>query len=316
MKELPKQYNPKENEDGIYHLWEKSGYFNPDKLKVKKTAKRYTIAIPPPNVTGELHMGHALNTFIQDILIRWKRMQGFKTLWIPGTDHAGIATQNVVEKKLKKEGSNRHILGKEKFLKRIWDWRAEYGHLILEQLKKMGSSCDWSRTAFTMDKEYQDAVKAAFIHYYEKGWIYQGERVVNWCVKCQTSLSDLELEHKEEKGHLWYIKYPLKINKPQTPKYIVVATTRPETMLGDTAVAVNLKDERYKNLIGQKIILPLVNREIPIIADRAIELEFGTGAVKVTPAHSLVDAEIALRHKLPSIQVINSLGKMTEKAEN
>ncbi|MBU4082879.1 class I tRNA ligase family protein, partial [Patescibacteria group bacterium] len=208
MKELPTQYEPKENEDKIYQLWEKSGYFNPDNLKTKKTAKTYTIAIPPPNVTGELHMGHALNAFIQDVLIRWKRMQGFKTLWVPGTDHAGIATQNVVEKKLKKEGLNRHILGKEKFLEKIWEWREEYGDLILEQLKKMGSSCDWSRTAFTMDESYQDAVKAAFLHYYKKGWIYQGERVINWCVKCQTSLSDLELEHKEEKGHLWYIKYP------------------------------------------------------------------------------------------------------------
>ena len=304
MKELPTQYEPKENEDKIYQLWEKSGYFNPDNLKTKKTAKTYTIAIPPPNVTGELHMGHALNAFIQDVLIRWKRMQGFKTLWVPGTDHAGIATQNVVEKKLKKEGLNRHILGKEKFLEKIWEWREEYGDLILEQLKKIGSSCDWSRTAFTMDKNYQDAVKAAFLHYYKKGWIYQGERVINWCVKCQTSLSDLELEHKEEKGHLWYIKYP----------QITVATTRPETMLGDTAVAVNPRDKRYKKLIGQKIILPLTGREIPIIADRTVDPEFGTGAVKVTPAHSMADAEIALRNNLPAIQVINTLGKMTEKA--
>jgi len=304
MKELPTQYEPKENEDKIYQLWEKSGYFNPDNLKTKKTAKTYTIAIPPPNVTGELHMGHALNAFIQDVLIRWKRMQGFKTLWVPGTDHAGIATQNVVEKKLKKEGLNRHILGKEKFLEKIWEWREEYGDLILEQLKKMGSSCDWSRTAFTMDENYQDAVKAAFLHYYKKGWIYQGERVINWCVKCQTSLSDLELEHKEEKGHLWYIKYP----------QITVATTRPETMLGDTAVAVNPRDKRYKKLIGQKIILPLTGREIPIIADRTVDPEFGTGAVKVTPAHSMADAEIALRNNLPAIQVINTLGKMTEKA--
>lgn len=303
-RELPTQYEPKENEDKIYQLWEKSGYFNPDNLKTKKTAKTYTIAIPPPNVTGELHMGHALNAFIQDVLIRWKRMQGFKTLWVPGTDHAGIATQNVVEKKLKKEGLNRHILGKEKFLEKIWEWREEYGDLILEQLKKMGSSCDWSRTAFTMDESYQDAVKAAFLHYYKKGWIYQGERVINWCVKCQTSLSDLELEHKEEKGHLWYIKYP----------QITVATTRPETMLGDTAVAVNPRDKRYKKLIGQKIILPLTGREIPIIADRTVDPEFGTGAVKVTPAHSMADAEIALRNNLPAIQVINTLGKMTEKA--
>ena len=312
---LSKAYNPKEHEDKIYQLWEKSGYFNPDKLgsvSWRKTAKKYSVTIPPPNITGELHMGHALNAFIQDILIRWKRMSGYQTLWVPGTDHAGIATQNVVEKQLKKEGLTRHDLGREKFLKRVWAWQEKYGDLILEQFKKLGCSCDWSRTAFTMDKDYQEAVKTAFLHWYKKGWIYQGERVINWCPRCQTSLSDLELEYKGEKGHLWYIKYPLVLDSNK--KFVIVATTRPETMLGDTAVAVNPKDKRYKNLIGQKVILPLVNREIPIVADQIVDLDFGTGAVKVTPAHSLVDAEIASRHNLPSVQVISDKGRMTKQA--
>ena len=314
MKKLSKPYNPKENENKIYRLWEKSGYFNPDKLKIPK-AKTYTIVIPPPNITGELHMGHALNAFIQDILIRWKRMQGFQTLWVPGTDHAGIATQNVVEKKLKKQGINRHDLGREKFLKEIWKWQKKYGHLILKQLKKLGCSCDWSRTKFTMDKDYQEAVKAAFLYYYKKKLIYRGERVINWCPRCQTSLSDLELEYQEKKGNLWYIKYRIKNQESKTKnKYIVVATTRPETMLGDTAVAVHPQDKRYKALIGKTVILPLVNREIPIITDQAVDLNFGTGAVKVTPAHSAVDAEIGQRHNLPSIQVISDKGRMTKHA--
>ncbi len=309
MKELPKLYNPLENEAKIYRLWEKSGYFNPDKLEIKKTAKKYTIVLPPPNITGELHIGHALNAFIQDILIRRKRMQGYRTLWLPGTDHAGIATQNVVEKNLKKQGLRRHNLGREKFIQEIWQWRKKYGDIILNQLKKLGCSCDWSRTAFTMDPEYQKAVKKVFLYYYQKGWIYKGERVINWCPRCQTSLSDLELEYKEEKTCLWHIKYQLVGSK----KSISVATTRPETMLGDTAVAVNPKDKRYKDLIGQKVILPLVNREIPIIADQEVDINFGTGAVKVTPAHSIVDAGIASRNNLPAIQVINENGQITEK---
>lgn len=308
--ELSKTYNPKENEARVYRQWEKSGYFNPDKLKTKKTAKKYSIAIPPPNITGELHMGHALNNTLQDVLIRWKRMQGYRTLWLPGTDHAGIATQNVVEKELKKQGLTRYDLGREKFLEKAWDWQKKYGHLILEQLKKLGCSCDWSRTAFTMDKDYQEAVNTAFLYYYQKGWIYQGKRMVNWCPRCQTSLSDLELEYEEEKSHLWYIKYPLLKGK----KHIIVATTRPETMLGDTAVAVHPDDKRYKNLIGQKIILPLVDRKIPIIADKVVDPKFGTGAVKVTPAHSPVDTEIGQRHKLSSIQVISDKGRMTKQA--
>ncbi|NCO80448.1 class I tRNA ligase family protein, partial [bacterium] len=300
MVELPKVYNPKEVEEKIYNLWLKSGYFNPDKLP-RRHRKPYTIVIPPPNITGELHMGHALNATVQDILIRWRRLQGYKTLWLPGTDHAGIATQNVVEKELKKEGVSRFDLGREKFIERVWQWKEKYGNLILEQFKKMGCSCDWSRTRFTLDKEYVRAVKTAFLDYYKKGWIYRGKKVINWCPRCQTSLSDLEIEYKEEKGKLWYIKYPLKPKtynlKPKT--YIVVATTRPETMLGDTAVAANPKDKRYKNLVGQIAVLPLVNREIPIIADRLVDPKFGTGAVKVTPAHDLQDYEISLRHKLP-----------------
>jgi len=304
--ELAKAYDPKKVENRIYGLWEKSEFFNPDKLPGKRK-KPYTIVIPPPNVTGELHMGHALNIVIQDILIRQKRMQGFKTLWIPGTDHAGIATQNVVEKQLKKQGKTRFDLGKEKFIKEVWQWKEKYGNIILNQFKKLGISCDWSRTRFTMDKEYVKAVNAAFLHYQKKGWIYKGRRVVNWCPRCQTSLSDLELEHKEEESYLWYIKYPLKDND-----HITVATTRPETMLGDTAVAVNPKDKRYKNLVGKKVILPLTNREIPIIADRLVDPKFGTGAVKVTPAHDLTDHEIGLRHKLKMIQVIDETGKMTK----
>ncbi|MBL7150196.1 MAG: valine--tRNA ligase [Candidatus Pacebacteria bacterium] len=340
--ELPKIYNPKEVENKIYKLWEKSSFFNSDKLPGKRK-KTYTIVIPPPNITGSLHMGHALNVTLQDILIRWKRLQGYKTLWLPGTDHAGIATQNAVEKELKKEGKTRFDLGKELFIERVWQWRTKYGNIILEQFKKLGCSLDWSRTRFTMDKDYVQAVETAFQHYYKNGWIYKGKRVVNWCPRCQTSLSDLEIEYKEEKGNLWYIKYPLKkdVALRQTQgeedksssspfataregkpfrqaqgdnNFIIVATTRPETMLGDTAVAVNPKDKRYKDLIGKKVILPLVNRKIPIIADRLVDPEFGTGAVKITPAHDLNDYEISLRHKLSMVQVIDEEAKITKEA--
>ena len=311
---LSKIYNPKEVEKSIYDFWLKSGFFNPDKLPGKRK-KPFIIVLPPPNITGTLHMGHALNSTVQDILIRWKRLQGFKTLWLPGTDHAGIATQNVVEKELKKEGLTRFNLGKEKFLEKVWQWKEKYGNIILEQLKKIGVSCDWSRTRFTMDEKYSQAVKEVFLHYFKKGLIYRQKRVVNWCPRCQTSLSDLELEYREEKGHLWYIRYPLSKPYALYPKpYIVVATTRPETMLGDTAVAVNPKDKRYKDLIGQKVILPLVGREIPIIADRLIDPKFGTGAVKITPAHDLTDYEIGLRNNLKIIQVIDENGKITKEA--
>lgn len=305
--ELPKAYEPKEVEDRIYDFWQKSGFFNPDNLPGKRK-KAFTMAIPPPNVTGSLHMGHALNATVQDILIRQKRMQGYKTLWVPGTDHAGIAAQNVVEKKLKKEGVSRFDLGREKFIEKVWEWKNEYGNIILGQLKKLGASCDWSRTRFTMDEGYVKAVEAAFSHYYKKGWIYRGKRVVNWCVRCGTSLSDLELEYKEEPSNLWYIKYPLK----DSQNFVIVATTRPETMLGDTAVAVNPNDKRYKGLVGQEVILPLVNKEIPIVADRLVDQNFGTGAVKVTPAHDLTDQAIAKNHKLETIEVINELGRMTD----
>ena len=305
---LSRTYNARQVEERIYKLWQKSGFFNPDKLP-KRHKKPYTIVIPPPNVTGELHMGHALNTVIQDILIRQKRMDGSKALWLPGTDHAGIATQNVVEKKLKKQGKTRFDLGREKFIKEVWKWKEKYGDIILNQFKKLGASCDWSRTRFTMDKGYAETVKKAFLHYHKKGWIYRGKRVVNWCPRCSTSLSDLELEYKEEKTKLWYLKYPLKKGG-----YIKVATTRPETMLGDTAVAVNPKDKRYEDLVGKKVILPLVNREIPIVADRLVDKDFGTGAIKVTPAHDFTDYQISQNHKLKSVQVISEKGTITKEA--
>lgn len=308
--ELPSQYNAKETEDKIYKLWEESGFFNPDKLPPRHK-KPFSIVIPPPNVTGELHIGHALNATIQDILIRRKRMQGYKTLWLPGTDHAGIATQNVVEKKLRKEGKSRFDLGKEEFIKEVWKWKEEKGNTILNQFKKIGSSCDWSRTRFTMDEGYTKAVQVAFLNYYKKGWIYKGKRIVNWCKRCATSLSDLELEYKEEKGNLWHIKYPIK----GANNFITVATTRPETMLGDTAVATNPKDKRYKDLVGKRVILPLAEREIPIISDIAVDFEFGTGAVKVTPAHDTTDEAIGSRHKLETLQVIDEKGKMINVPE-
>ncbi len=327
QEEFNKAYDPKTTEEIIYKFWEESDFFKPVTLDAKRQAsdKTYSIHLPPPNVTGSLHMGHALNVTLSDILIRYHRMRGDKTVWFPGTDHAGIATQNVVEKSLKKEGVSRWDLGREKFVEKVWEWKEKYGDIIISQLKKLGASCDWSRVRFTMDPEYADRVKKVFIHYYEKGLIYRGKRVVSWCTACQTSLSDLEIEYKEEKTKLWHIKYPIvmeaQVNKKESggtyvvnPEYIVVATTRPETMLGDSAVAVNPKDERYKNIVGKKVLLPIQNREIPIVTDEKIDMAFGTGAVKVTPAHDLLDAEIGERHKLPFIQVINERGKMTAEA--
>ncbi|QQG45724.1 MAG: valine--tRNA ligase [Candidatus Sungiibacteriota bacterium] len=314
-RDLPTQYNPKEVEEKVYRMWEKSGFFAPEAHQPRadnpNSKKTYAIALPPPNITGSLHLGHALNATIQDILIRKKRMEGYKTLWLPGTDHAGIATQNVVEKELKKGGLTRYDLGREKFLEKVWQWKEKYGDIILGQFKKLGCSLDWSRARFTMDKEYQKAVKTAFLHYYKKGWIYRAERVVNWCPRCATSLSDLELEYQEIKGTLYYINYPL----ANGGGVITVATTRPETMLGDTAVAVNPNDARYKKFIGKEVVLPLKNRKIPVVADKAVDPKFGTGAVKVTPAHDLLDAEIAQRHKLPAIKVIGINGRMTKEAE-
>ena len=312
-RELPPQYSPKEVEEKIYRMWEKSGFFNPDKLPGARK-KPYTIAVPPPNITGSLHMGHALNAVIQDILIRKKRMEGFKTLWLPGTDHAGIATQNVVEKELKKQGITRHDIGREKLIEKIWEWKEKYGETILNQFKKLGSSMDWSRTRFTMDEKYQEAVKTSFLHYHKKGWIYQGERTINWCTRCQTSLSDLEIEHKEANGTFYYIKYGP----------FVVGTVRPETKLGDTALAVNPKDERYKKYVGKEIAIQSVDPsvdpnetpklkeiKIKVIADLAADPEFGTGIIKVTPAHDQTDYEIYERHReTPIIKVIDEKGRM------
>lgn len=309
MAELDTSYDPKKFEEHIYKKWLDSGYFNPDNLN-NADKKTYTIFLPPPNVTGSLHMGHALNATTSDILIRRARMKGYRTLWLPGTDHAGIATQNVVEKMLRKEGTSRFQIGREKFLEKVWEWKEQYGNTIYSQLKRLGASLDWSRARFTMDKEYAEWVGEVFVHYYEKGWIYRGKRVVNWCPRCGTSLSDLEVEHREETTKLYYISYKLEDKSGE----IVMATTRPETMLGDTGVAVNPKDSRYKKLVGKKVIVPIVQRAVPIVADQKIDAKFGTGAVKVTPAHDMLDSEIAGRHHLPMIQVINERAKMTAEA--
>ncbi|MEK7169244.1 MAG: valine--tRNA ligase [Patescibacteria group bacterium] len=310
--DFSKPYDPKITEEKIYQLWLDSGYFNPDNLpaqaglpvaKIKNSKiKNYVVYMPLPNVTGTLHMGHALNNTIQDILIRYHRMKGYKTLWLPGTDHAGIATQYVVEKDLRKQNISRFELGREKFVEKVWEWKQKYGDAILNQLKKIGISADWSRTRFTMDEAYSQDVLKVFVHYYEKGWLYRGLRTVNWCPKDGTSLSELELEYEDTETKLWYIKY--------SPE-ITVATTRPETMLGDTAIAVNPADKRYKHLIGKTVVLPIQNREIPIVGDIAIDPKFGTGAVKVTPAHDILDFEIGQRHKLETIQVIDERAKMT-----
>ena len=297
-KELNKTYDPALVEDRIYDNWVKKGYFHaecdPDK-------EPFTIVIPPPNVTGQLHMGHALDETLQDILIRYKRMMGYSALWVPGTDHAGIATQIKVEENLRKDGITRYDLGREKFLEKVWEWKKLYGDRIINQLKKLGSSCDWDRERFTMDEGCSKAVREVFVNLYDKGLIYQGSRIINWCPHCATALSDAEVEYAEQKGHFWHIKYPIK----DSDDYLVIATTRPETLLGDTAVAVNPDDERYKDLVGKMLILPLVNREIPIIADEYVDKDFGTGAVKITPAHDPNDFEVGLRHNLEQIKVLN-----------
>jgi len=304
-----KPYDPSVTEEKIYKAWERAKAFQPA-VKKPRGKKAFSIVIPPPNVTGSLHMGHALNASMQDALIRYHRMKGDDTVWIPGMDHAGIATQNVVEKQLKKEGFSRHDLGREKFIERVWQWKEQSGTTIGKQLRRIGSSCDWSRERFTMDKEYVRAVQEAFIHYANKGLIYRGDRIVNWCPRCSSSISDLEVKHEERDGLIYNIKYPLVDGTDS----ITVATTRPETMLGDTAVAVYPSDERYQKLVGKKIKLPLTNREIPIVADHAVEKEFGTGAVKVTPAHDQTDWEIGERQKLPVMNVIGEDGKMTAVA--
>jgi valyl-tRNA synthetase len=307
MKELPKTYNPAETESKIFEYWENNGFFKP---KNSKGTNPYVVAIPPPNVTGSLHMGHALNNTIQDVMVRWHRMKGEPTLWIPGTDHAGIATQNVVEKKLRKDGKSRFNIGRKAFEDEVWRWKDEYETHILNQLKTMGCSCDFTRTRFTMDKDYSESVLEAFVHYYEKGYLYRDHRIINWCPRCKTSISDLEVEHEEHQDYLWHIKYPLENGKG----FVTVATTRPETMLGDTAVAVNPKDKRYQSLVGQMLVLPLSGRKIPIVADGLVDKSFGTGAVKVTPAHDPVDFEIANNHQLEKIVVIGENAKMTKAA--
>ena len=306
-KELPKVYEPQEVEGRIYEMWEKNGCFaghrDPDK-------KPFTIVMPPPNVTGQLHMGHAMDCTLQDILIRFKRMQGYAALWVPGTDHAGIATQIKVEEELrKKEGLSRHDLGREKFLERVWDWKHQYGNRIVAQQKKMGASCDWDRSRFTMDEGLSKAVRHVFVSLYNKGLIYKGSRIVNWCPHCVTALSDAEVEYQDKPGHLWHLRYPI---VGEEGRYVIVATTRPETMLGDTGVAVNPNDERYKDLVGKKCLLPLVNREIPIVADEYVDMEFGTGCVKMTPAHDPNDFEVGLRCNLESIRVLDDHGVVNE----
>ena len=304
MIELPKAYNPHDVEDKIYADWESKGYFHakPDPAK-----KPYSIVIPPPNITGILHMGHALNNTIQDILVRFKRMQGYESEWMPGTDHAGIATQNVVERKMAKEGVKRHELGREKFVAEVWKWREEYGSTIIRQLKKLGCSCDWQRTRFTMDEGLSGAVLEVFIRLYEKGLIYKGNYIINWCPRCQTALSDEESQHKDVDGMLYYIKYPIKesAGKKQEEDHVVIATTRPETMLGDVAVAVNPKDKRYKNLKDKVLVLPILNRELKVIYDGLVDMKFGTGALKVTPAHDPVDFELGQKYGLEQLNVMN-----------
>jgi valyl-tRNA synthetase len=304
---LKKGYEPKEVERRWYAYWEKEGLFSAEDASDKTP---FSIVIPPPNVTGVLHMGHALNNTLQDILCRFRRMQGYNVLWMPGTDHAGIATQNVVERELAKEGKNRHILGREEFVKRIWEWREEYGGLIIKQLKRLGASCDWDRERFTMDEGLSKAVKTVFVKLYEQGLVYRGDYIINWCPRCQTALSDLEVDHEDHNGHLYYIKYPFEKEEGG----VVVATTRPETMLGDTAVAVSPSDDRYLGMEGKMVILPLMNRRIPIIFDEYVDARFGTGALKITPAHDPHDFEIGERHGLASVKVIGGDGRMNEQA--
>lgn len=306
-KNLEKVYDPSVVEDRLYQKWMEKKYFH---AEVDRSREPFTIVIPPPNITGQLHMGHALDNTLQDILIRWKRMQGYNTLWMPGTDHASIATEVKIVQKMAEEGLTKQDLGREGFLKRAWEWKEEYGGTILKQLQKLGSSCDWDRERFTMDEGLSRAVLEVFIRLYEKGWIYRGAKIINWCPECQTTISDAEVEHVEKGGHFWHIRYPLKDGEG----YIQIATTRPETMLGDTAVAVHPEDERYKDFIGKTVILPLVNREIPVIADEYVDKEFGTGVVKITPAHDPNDFEVGLRHNLPQINILNDDGTLNETA--
>ena len=304
-KELDKQYSPQNVEDRTYKFWCDHKYFhaevNPDK-------KPYTIVIPPPNITGQLHMGHALDETLQDILIRWRRMEGYETLWLPGTDHASIATEAKIVEAMRKEGITKEEIGREKFLERAWEWKAQYGGRVVEQLKKLGSSCDWDRERFTLDEGCSKAVREVFCKLYDKGLIYRGERIINWCPHCLTSISDAEVEYEDQAGHFWHLRYPFKDGSG----YLELATTRPETLLGDTAVAVNPNDERYKDMVGKTLILPIVHREIPVIADDYVDIEFGTGVVKITPAHDPNDFEVGLRHNLEVINVLTPDAKIVD----
>lgn len=304
-KELEKNYNPSEIEGRLYRKWLDNKYFH---AQVNKDKKPFTIVMPPPNITGQLHMGHALDNTLQDILIRFKRMQGYEALWVPGTDHASIATEAKIVEAMRKEGITKEEIGRDEFLKRAWDWKAEYGGRIVSQLKKIGSSADWDRERFTMDEGCSKAVKEVFVNLYNKGQIYKGERIINWCPKCLTSISDAEVEYEDQAGHFWHLRYPLSDGSG----YIEMATTRPETMLGDTAVAVNPNDDRYKDMVGKTVVLPIVHREIPIIADEYVEMEFGTGVVKITPAHDPNDFEVGLRHSLPVINVLTEDAKIVD----
>ena len=300
-----KVFDPKEAEPRLYNEWKDKGYFKPDETEGKET---FSIVMPPPNITGQLHMGHALDNTLQDILVRYKRMRGYSTLWVPGTDHASIATEAKIVEQMRKEGIFKEDLGREGFLERAWDWKAKYGGRIVEQLKKMGSSCDWNHERFTMDEGCSDAVKEVFVKYYNQGYIYRGERIINWCPHCLTSISNAEVEYEDQAGHFWHLKYPFE----DGTGYIELATTRPETLLGDTAVAVNPKDERYKDIVGKMLVLPLVGRKIPVIADDYVDVEFGTGAVKITPAHDPNDFEVGRRHNLEVITVLTEDAKITE----
>ena len=301
---LNDKFNPKDFEDKLYKEWEEKGYFKPSDDKSKET---FCVMMPPPNVTGKLHMGHALDDTLQDILIRYKRMQGFRTLWVPGTDHSSISTEMKVVQKLASEGKTKYDLGREKFIEEAWDWTKLYGGTIENQQRKLGCSCDWSKKRFTLDEGLSDAVLEQFVNLYNKKLIYKGKRMVNWCTSCNTSISDAEVEYHEEASHLWHIRYKISGTEDQ---YIIVATTRPETMLGDTAVAVHPEDERYKDIVGKTCILPIMNKEIPIIADSFVEKEFGTGCVKITPAHDINDYNAGLRHNLEMIEVFDENFKM------
>ena len=304
-KNISTTYNPKEFEERLYNVWQEKKYFTP---KVDKSKKPYTIIMPPPNITGKLHLGHALDNTLQDMLIRFKRMQGYCTLWLPGEDHASIATEVKVENELLKQGLNKKEMGREAFLEKVWEWTDEYREKIREQLKKVGVSADFTREAFTMDENLSKAVKHVFVKLYNEGLIYQGNRITNWCPKCQTALSDAEIEYAEKEGSFWHIKYPV----VGSDEFLEIATTRPETLLGDAAVAVNPNDERYKHLVGKMLKLPLTDREIPVVADDYVDLEFGTGAVKITPAHDPNDFQVGLRHNLKQIRIMDDAGVINE----